>query len=96
MQTPELKRTIRDSVFAYLFRQPENTRELYPALHPEDIDVRFMRFIKGGHQSESKQSASAQGKDNGKWVRKPGGPGGKIVMSDDFAAPLESFREYMQ
>ena len=39
MPMPELKRTIKDSVFTYLFRQPEYTRELYLALHPEDTDV---------------------------------------------------------
>ena len=36
---PEAKRNIKDSVFTYLFRQPEYTRELYLALHPEDTDV---------------------------------------------------------
>lgn len=36
---PEVKRTIKDSVFTYLFRQPEYTRELYLTLHPEDTDV---------------------------------------------------------
>ena len=56
--------------------------------------VRFMRFIKGEHRAESEQNA-AQGKDNGKWFRKPGGLSGKIVMSDDFDAPLEDFKEYM-
>ncbi|MBE7003589.1 MAG: hypothetical protein E7425_04785 [Ruminococcaceae bacterium] len=29
----------KDSVFTYLFRQPEYTRELYLSLHPEDTDV---------------------------------------------------------
>lgn len=36
---PEVRRTIKDSVFTYLFRQPEYTRELYLSLHPEDTDV---------------------------------------------------------
>lgn len=57
--------------------------------------VRFMRFLKGEHQAESKQSASAQDKDSSKWLRKPGGLRGKIVMADDFDAPLEDFKEYM-
>ena len=35
----EIRRSIRDSVFTYLARQPEYTRELYLALHPEDADV---------------------------------------------------------
>ena len=35
----ELRRTIKDSVFTYMARQPEYTRELYLALHPEDADV---------------------------------------------------------
>ena len=37
---PELKHTVKDSVFSYIFRQPENIRELYCALHPEDTDVK--------------------------------------------------------
>lgn len=36
---PELLRKIKDSVFTYLFRQPEYTRQLYLALHPEDTSV---------------------------------------------------------
>ena len=35
----ELLRKIKDSVFTYLFRQPEYTRQLYLALHPEDTTV---------------------------------------------------------
>ena len=35
----ELKRTFKDSVFTYLFRQPEYLRELYLTLHPEDTDI---------------------------------------------------------
>ena len=36
---PELKRAVKDSVFTYLFSQPEYARELYLELHPEDTDV---------------------------------------------------------
>ena len=35
-----MKYTVKDSVFTYLFRQPEYTRALYLTLHPEDADVR--------------------------------------------------------
>ncbi len=35
----EMKYTAKDSVFSFIFRQPENTRRLYLALHPEDTDV---------------------------------------------------------
>jgi len=35
----EMKYTAKDSVFSFVFRQPENTRRLYLALHPEDTDV---------------------------------------------------------
>ena len=35
----EMKRAIKDSVFSYLFRQPEYMLELYQTLHPEDTDV---------------------------------------------------------
>ena len=35
----EMKYTAKDSVFSFVFRQPENTRQLYLALHPEDTDV---------------------------------------------------------
>ncbi len=31
--------TVKDSVFTYLFSQPEYTRQLYLTLHPEDTDV---------------------------------------------------------
>lgn len=31
--------TIKDSVFTYVFKQPECTRKLYLALRPEDTDV---------------------------------------------------------
>ena len=36
---PEMKRTAKDSVFTYLFKQPMYTRQLYLALHPEDTAV---------------------------------------------------------
>lgn len=35
----EMKRGIKDSVFTYLFRQPEYTLELYRTLHPEDTST---------------------------------------------------------
>ena len=35
----EMKRNIKDSVFTYLFSQPEYTKQLYLTLHPEDKDV---------------------------------------------------------
>ena len=35
----EVRRTIKDSVFTYMARQPQYTRELYLSLHPEDSDV---------------------------------------------------------
>lgn len=35
----DMKYTAKDSVFSFIFRQPENTRRLYLALHPEDSDV---------------------------------------------------------
>lgn len=36
---PEPKRAIKDSVFTYLFSQPEYARALYLQLHPEDTSV---------------------------------------------------------
>ncbi len=35
----DMKYTAKDSIFSFIFRQPENTRRLYLALHPEDSDV---------------------------------------------------------
>lgn len=35
----EMKYTVKDSVFSFIFKQPENTRQLYLALHPEDTGV---------------------------------------------------------
>ena len=35
----DMKYTAKDSVFSFIFRQPENTRHLYLTLHPEDVDV---------------------------------------------------------
>lgn len=35
----EMKRGIKDSVFSYLFRQPEYMLELYRTLHPEDTSA---------------------------------------------------------
>lgn len=35
----DMKYTAKDSVFSFIFRQPENTRRLYLTLHPEDTDV---------------------------------------------------------
>ena len=35
----DMKREIKDSVFTYLFRQPEYTLQLYQALHPEDTET---------------------------------------------------------
>ena len=40
----DMKRSVKDSVFTYLFRQPEYTRQLYLALHPEDTDVKESDF----------------------------------------------------
>lgn len=36
---PEMKRTVKDSVFTYLFSDPHYARELYLYLHPEDSSV---------------------------------------------------------
>lgn len=35
----ELRYTVKDSVFTYLFKQAEYTRQLYLVLHPEDTEV---------------------------------------------------------
>ena len=35
----DVKRNLKDSVFTFLFSQPEYTRELYLALHPEETNV---------------------------------------------------------
>ena len=40
----EMKRSVKDSVFTYLFKQPEYTRQLYLALHPEDTSVQESDF----------------------------------------------------
>lgn len=57
--------------------------------------VRFMRFIKGERREEASKSAAEQTEDMSKWIRRPGGLSGRIVMSDDFDEPLEEFEEYM-
>ena len=36
---PDMKRTVKDSVFTYLFSDPHYARELYLYLHPEDTSV---------------------------------------------------------
>ena len=36
---PNMKRTVKDSVFTYLFSDPHYARELYLYLHPEDTSV---------------------------------------------------------
>lgn len=41
---PEPKRNIKDSVFTFLFSQPEYMRQLYQVLHPEDTEVREEDF----------------------------------------------------
>lgn len=35
----DMRYAVKDSVFTYLFKQPEYTRLLYLSLHPEDTDV---------------------------------------------------------
>ena len=35
----DMRHTVKDSVFNFIFRQPEYTRKLYLALHPEDTGV---------------------------------------------------------
>jgi len=35
-----MKYTVKDSVFTFLFKQPEYTRKLYLALHPEDPEIK--------------------------------------------------------
>ena len=44
MLVAEMKRSVKDSVFTYLFKQPEYTRQLYLALHPEDTGVQESDF----------------------------------------------------
>ena len=44
MLMAEMKRSVKDSVFTYLLKQPEYTRQLYLALHPEDTDVKESDF----------------------------------------------------
>lgn len=34
-----MKYTLKDSIFTYIFKQPEYVRELNLALHPEDSDA---------------------------------------------------------
>ena len=41
---PEMKRNVKDSVFTFLFRQPEYARELYLSLHPENQSVKEEDF----------------------------------------------------
>lgn len=41
---PEPKRNIKDSLFTYLFSQPEYMQQLYLSLHPEDTDVKEEDF----------------------------------------------------
>lgn len=36
----QMRRTIKDSIFTYLFKQPKYLRQLYLVLHPEDTSVR--------------------------------------------------------
>ena len=40
----DMKRNVKDRVFTYLFKQPEYTRQLYLALHPEDTGVTEQDF----------------------------------------------------
>ena len=39
MEESKMKRSVKDSVFTYLFRQPEYARQLYLKFHPEDTEV---------------------------------------------------------
>ena len=41
---PDMKRTVKDSLFSFIFKEPEYTRKLYLSLHPEDSDVREEDF----------------------------------------------------
>lgn len=41
---PAPKKKFKDSVFTYLFKQPEYTKQLYSVLHPEDTDVKDSDF----------------------------------------------------
>lgn len=36
---PDMKRSIKDSMFSFIFEQPEYMRKLYLSIHPEDKDV---------------------------------------------------------
>lgn len=36
---PEMKRSIKDSVFTLMFQEPKYALQLYQSLHPEDKDV---------------------------------------------------------
>ena len=41
----EMKYTAKDSVFSFIFKQPENTRQLYLALHPEDAKLVTLEHV---------------------------------------------------
>ena len=36
---PEMRYTVKDSIFTFVFKQPEYARKLYLTLHPEDVSV---------------------------------------------------------
>ena len=44
---PKLKRAVKDSVFSFLFHEPEYLRQLYVTLHPEDsgIEAKDIKLI---------------------------------------------------
>lgn len=42
---PDMRRTVKDRVFIYLFKQPEYTRQLYLVLRPEGTEAKFLNFF---------------------------------------------------
>lgn len=54
--------------------------------------MRYARFLRAEYGIDA---TSADADDDGDWYRRPGLLKGKIIMRDDFDAPLDDFEDYM-
>lgn len=54
--------------------------------------TRYARFLRAEYGIDA---TSADADDDGDWYRRPGLLKGKIIMRDDFDAPLDDFEDYM-
>ena len=60
---------------------------------PEALIMDLVRYVRAMKSDHGLGDLDAKVDDTGEWYRKPGLLEGKIIISDDFDAPLDDFED---